>query len=139
MQRVPCIAARQKERKVEMEEKTPEIFYVCNGEMAGCTKTHCYKNGGWCDHTSDINAAVNFEKTASLFYEEKGEMEKEKSPWALFFEDIENRVAEECERLKKEANPKKEMKDYIRQTAWMEPELASYLQKKMSKILNLDD
>lgn len=71
--------------------------------------------------------------------ESEEEMEKEKSPWALFFEDIENRVAEECERLKKEANPKKEMKDYIRQTAWMEPELASYLQKKMSKILNLDD
>lgn len=128
-------AEREKAER-EKEEEALKIFYLCNGAMAGCPKTNCYKNGGWCDHTSDINAAVNFEKGRRLFYEEKGEMEKEKSPWALFFEDIENRVAEECERLKKEANPKKEMKDYIRQTAWMEPELASYLQKKMSKILN---
>ena len=82
MQRAPCIAGKA-EREEEMKEKTPEIFYVCNGEMEGCTKTLCYKNGGWCDHTSDINAAANFEKKGSLFYEKGGYFKERNIPSGL--------------------------------------------------------
>lgn len=57
----------------------------------------------------------------------------------LFVEDLEERITAECEKLKKEASPKTAMKKYIRQIAWKEPELAAYLQKRMSQILNLND
>lgn len=57
----------------------------------------------------------------------------------LLVNDLEKRVIEECAKLKKEANPKTEMQNYIRQIAWEEPELAAYLQKRMSQILNFND
>jgi len=57
----------------------------------------------------------------------------------LLVNDLEKRVIEECEKLKKEANPKAQMQNHIRQIAWKEPELAAYLRKKMSQILNFND
>lgn len=57
----------------------------------------------------------------------------------LLVNDLEKCVIEECAKLKKEANPKTEMQNYIRQIAWEEPELAAYLQKRMSQILNFND
>ena len=57
----------------------------------------------------------------------------------LFVNELEKCVIAECEKLKKEANPKAEMQNYIRQIAWKKPELAAYLQKRMSQILNLND
>ena len=56
----------------------------------------------------------------------------------LLVNDLEKRVIEECAKLKKEANPKTEMQNYIRQIAWEEPELAAYLQKRMSQIVNFN-
>lgn len=52
-----------------MEKKT---FYLCDGEVEECRrKSGCYKNGGACIHTSDIEHAKNFEKPSaqSGFYE----------------------------------------------------------------------
>ena len=49
----------------------------------------------------------------------------------LLVNDLEKRVIEECEKLKKEANPKAQMQNHIRQIA--------YLRKKMSQILNFND
>ena len=57
----------------------------------------------------------------------------------LLVNDLEKRVIEECEKLKKEANPKAQMQNHIRQIAWKEPELAAYLRKRMSQILNFND
>ncbi len=40
--------------------KKPTIMYLCDGAVEGCT--HCWKTGGGCHHTSDINHAVNFKR-----------------------------------------------------------------------------
>lgn len=42
-----------------MEKK---IFYLCDGKVEKCSKRTCYKNGGDCKHTSDIEHAKNFQK-----------------------------------------------------------------------------
>lgn len=53
-----------------MSEK---IFYLCDGEVPECKKTHCYKNTDDtpCKLTSDIAHAKNFEKTRVGNYREK--------------------------------------------------------------------
>lgn len=53
-----------------MENK---IFYLCDGNVPKCTKTHCYKqtNDDTCRHTSDIAHAINFEKMKGGYYREK--------------------------------------------------------------------
>jgi hypothetical protein len=38
------------------------IMYLCDGEKTDCKKRTCYKNGGYCRHTKDVEHAVNFEK-----------------------------------------------------------------------------
>lgn len=53
--------------------------------------------------------------------------------------DIDKRVADECEAIKKAANPRRRVNEYIRNIRWMSPELAAYLKREMSKGLNLDD
>ena len=53
-------------------EKSQKVFYLCDGEVAGCKKNSCYKNNGCCEHTSDIMHAKNFHKINapySVFYE----------------------------------------------------------------------
>lgn len=57
----------------------------------------------------------------------------------LFVNRIDKCIQEECEKMKNAANPKVELKRYIRQIRWKNPELAVHLQKRMSKILDLDD
>lgn len=51
-----------------MEKK---IFYLCDGEVEKCRrKSGCYKNGGGCMHTSDVEHAKNFEEVRKGgFYE----------------------------------------------------------------------
>ncbi|WP_286471575.1 hypothetical protein [Parabacteroides goldsteinii] len=46
------------------------IFYKCNGEKEDCSKTNCYKNGGECRHTQDINYAESFYLTKSRNWRE---------------------------------------------------------------------
>lgn len=53
----------------------------------------------------------------------------------LFVEDLENRVAVECRLLRNEAIPRAMMKKYILQIGWREPELATYLKKRMEREL----
>ena len=36
------------------------VVFVCDGKKEDCGKTGCFKNGGECHHTSDINHAANF-------------------------------------------------------------------------------
>lgn len=54
-----------------IEEK---ILYLCNGEKESCNKRNCYKNGGPCMHTSEIESAINFKKdkyNEEVYYTEK--------------------------------------------------------------------
>ena len=40
-----------------------KILYLCDGELEKCRmKSGCYKNGGDCMHTSNIEHAKNFKK-----------------------------------------------------------------------------
>lgn len=50
-----------------------KIFFLCDGNMPGCKKTHCYKNtdDAPCKRTSDINHAKNFERMPHGGYREK--------------------------------------------------------------------
>jgi hypothetical protein len=41
-------------------ERKPMILYRCNGEKEDCAKKNCYKNGGYCSHTENIEYAENF-------------------------------------------------------------------------------
>ena len=36
------------------------VLYLCDGDVEACGKTDCYKRGGDCRHTSNINHAINF-------------------------------------------------------------------------------
>ena len=63
----------------------------------------------------------------------------EKNQIDLFVDQIDMCIKEECKKLKNAANPKDELKKYIRQIRWKNPELAIYLQRRMSKVLNLDN
>lgn len=43
-------------------QKKKKVFYLCDGKVPECKKTDCYKNGGECKHTSNVEYAVNFRK-----------------------------------------------------------------------------
>ncbi len=45
--------------------------------------------------------------------------------------DLKNRVVEECESIRKTANPKHEVDTYIRNLRWESPELAAFLEKEI--------
>ena len=66
-----------------------------------------------------------------------------KSDLSVRVENLEHRikrcVIDECEILRKTANPQKEFEKYIRNIRWNNPELAAYLKKEMSALLNFDD
>ncbi len=53
--------------------------------------------------------------------------------------DIDKRIENECEIIKTAANPRKEVEKYFRNLRWETPELAVYVKKVMSDVLNLDD
>ena len=50
------------------------VFYLCNGEKEDCKKRTCYKNGGECKHTSNVEYALNFERPRKncAFFEKEG-------------------------------------------------------------------
>ena len=52
------------------------ILYLCDGAVPTCSKTHCYRNGGTCFKTSDIEHAVNFKKWGSGSYSEISQLER---------------------------------------------------------------
>lgn len=45
------------------------ILFLCNGEVKGCRNSRCYKHGGDCRHTSNVEYAVNFQKCGQIFQE----------------------------------------------------------------------
>ena len=48
------------------------IWYLCDGEKPDCKKTFCYKKGGICRHTKDIQHAINFKQNhCGSFMEEQ--------------------------------------------------------------------
>ncbi len=53
--------------------------------------------------------------------------------------DIENRVKEECERIKESENPRGTVREYVRNIRWYSLELAAYIKRKMLSILDLND
>ncbi len=44
------------------ESKEEKIMYLCDGEKQDCRKTLCYKKGGECHYTSDVEHARSFKK-----------------------------------------------------------------------------
>jgi len=54
----------------------PRILYLCDGAVPTCSKTHCYRNGGTCFKTSDVEHAVNFKKWWTGNYSEISQLEK---------------------------------------------------------------
>lgn len=58
-----------------------KVFYLCNGKKADCKKRTCYINGGNCRHTSDVECALNFERTGKYknghIYEKRGWLKKQ--------------------------------------------------------------
>lgn len=52
-----------------------KIFYLCDGERENCKKTSCYKSGGGCKHTSNVEHALNFKRVGKSengsFYEKE--------------------------------------------------------------------
>lgn len=53
----------QNETEEGVREIAGMILYKCNGKKVDCSKTNCYKNGGECRHTQDINYAESFHIT----------------------------------------------------------------------------
>ena len=54
-------------------------------------------------------------------------------------EDLDNRIEQEYQYIKNEANPREEINEYFKNIRWDSPELAAYVKKKMLDILNLND
>ena len=52
--------------------------------------------------------------------------------------DIDKRIKNECEIIKTTANPRKEVEKYFRNLRWETPELAVYVKKVMSDVLDTD-
>lgn len=46
-------------------------------------------------------------------------------------DDIENRIKEECEKIKESDNPRGVMNEYVRNIRWYSPELAAYVKRQM--------
>ena len=59
------------------EREKIKVFYLCDGEMRTCTKTHCYKIGGECRHTHYVENAIHFEKKeCNTYFEVAQEVEQ---------------------------------------------------------------
>lgn len=54
-------------------------------------------------------------------------------------DDIENRIREECERIKELDDPRRAVNEYTRNIRWYSPELAHYVRRQMLSVLNLND
>lgn len=62
------------------QDEQEKVFFLCDGNMDGCTKESCFKFGGECRRTSDIRSAIDFcKEIAEGQYCEKQHGE-EKSP-----------------------------------------------------------
>lgn len=53
--------------------------------------------------------------------------------------DLKNRIYQECEHIKKAPNPIHEANIYIKNIQWESPELAAFLKREMSAILDPND
>lgn len=58
------------------------VFYLCDGKKEDCKRTNCYKDGGECEHTEDIEHAKNFHRDGidsekSSFFEKDNHKKKE--------------------------------------------------------------
>lgn len=88
-----------------------KVFYLCNGQKDDCQKGNCYRNGGNCRHTSDINHALNFEikgsyKNGGSFYEkEQNEANEMKKP--NIYEEISAFAKRQRDEIKKEKKIRK--------------------------------
>lgn len=55
-----------------------KVRYLCDGFVEACPKTNCYRRGGTCFKTYNIDHAVNFKKWRSGAYSEMTQEEKAK-------------------------------------------------------------
>lgn len=70
----------KKENGKEPDGKEQRVAYLCDGEVEGCKKRMCYKSGGNCRHTKDINHAIHYEKKGKSFYERKPGYRRDELP-----------------------------------------------------------
>lgn len=67
-------------------------------------------------------------------------MEKDiKSRIETLERDLKKRISQECEYIKKAINPMHEMNIYIKNIQWESPELAAFLKREMSAVLDPND
>lgn len=59
------------------------------------------------------------------------------NPITKLYEDINNRIAEEYERIKKTANPREEVNEYVWNIQWYSPGLAAHVKRQMLFALDL--
>ena len=54
-----------------LKKSNTRVLYLCDGMIPECKKSGCYKKGGPCKHTSNINHAVNFENKGHQTFMER--------------------------------------------------------------------
>ena len=54
------VGQQEKELKDTPQSGERKVFFLCNGNKAGCIKEFCFENGGVCLYTSDVMYAANF-------------------------------------------------------------------------------
>lgn len=132
------ISARNQIRRKENAESVKETKYKISVEGAEEYKEVIreIKNAviEYREEIDKLNASLEreIELSGNLNAGEKNQID-------LFADQIDMCITEECKKLKNAANPKDELKKYIRQIRWKNPELAVYLQRRMSRVLNLDN
>lgn len=59
------------------------------------------------------------------------------NPITQLHEDINNRIAEECEKIKEAADPVKEIEEYVWNIQWYSPGLAKHVEKEILSHINI--
>lgn len=109
---------------------SPLAAVVCLGVGCICMGWSCREEEESVESVKETKYKISVEGSEEL---------AETNQIDLFVDRIDMCITEECKKLKNAANPKDELKKYIRQIRWKNPELAVYLQRRMSKVLNLDN
>ena len=92
------VGQQEKELKETPQSGERKVFFLCNGNKAGCIKEFCFENGGVCLYTSDVMYAANFREGIGegQYYEELKETPKEGEDTidkiGLLFESMERNI-----------------------------------------------
>lgn len=131
------ISARNQLRREENAESVKETKYKISVEGAEAYKEVIREmKNAVIEHREEIDKLnASLEREIEL----SGNLNAGKNQIDLFAYQIDMCITEECKKLKNAVNPQDELKKYTRQIRWKNPELAVYLQRRMSRFLNLDN